>query len=276
MSISNRFSKCDGIFVSNQINFFMKSFKIKPHAPYIYSEDFIVRSYHVDLQRKLTLPKLCSFFQDIAGNHTVACGVGWDVLQQEELFWVLSRLHISVKQYPLWEEKIKINTWSNGLQGLMAIRHFQVLDNQGNELVRAISSWVMVSSQTRRIVRADEYMRDFPLNDVWLFDNAPGKIDALSSPLNKGNNPVQFTETDMNFHMNNVSYIERIMNSYDFDFLTKNRIHEFEINFLKEAVPGDNLSVEQQQLDDNSFLNSIVRASDNADLVRTKIEWGEG
>ncbi len=273
MSISNRFSKCDSIFVTNQHHYFMQTFKIKPDAPRVYSEEIVIRSYHVDLQRKLTLSKLCSFFQEIAGNHTVACGVGWDVLQQEELFWVLSRLQIDVNTYPVWEDKIKINTWSNGLNGLMAIRHFQVEDEHGNELVRAISSWLMVSSKTRRLVRADEYMRDFPLNDKWLYEHAPGKIEALSNPVKMTESNVQFTETDMNFHMNNVSYIERIMNSYDFDFLLENRIKEFEINFLKEAVPGDILGVGYQKSGDTTFLNNIVRVTDNNEMVRTKIEW---
>jgi hypothetical protein len=42
---------------------------------------------------------------------------------------------------------------------------------------------------------------------------------------------------------------------------------------LKEALPGDLLFVQQQQLSQLYFLNNIVRQSDSAEMVRTQIEW---
>ncbi|MDA3817928.1 MAG: thioesterase [Prolixibacteraceae bacterium] len=249
------------------------TFDILPEAPLIYSEDFTIRSYHVDVNCKLTLPKLCSFFQEIAGNHTVACGVGWDVLQRENVFWVLSRLKIDVDKYPEWQDKITIRTWSNGLEGLMAVRHFQVLNSKGKELIRAISLWLMVNTETRRLVKADEFMRDFPVNTERLYDENPGKIKPLKEPVSFDPVQVSFTETDMNKHMNNVNYIERIINSYGYDFLLENNIKHFEINFLKEAVPGDVLKVQQQSVENDKFMNNIVRVDDDAEMVRTLIEW---
>ena len=251
----------------------MSLFEIKHGSPKVYTEDFTIRSYHVDIHRKLTLPKLCSFFQDIAGNHTVTCGVGWEVLQRENIFWVLSRLKVEIKKYPDWEQTITIRSWSNGLTGIMAVRHFQVLSADGEELIKAISMWLTVDTATRRIVRPNDLMNDFPINDERLFENNPDKIDSLSNPVQFEPIPVSFTETDMNHHMNNVSYIDRIINSYDFEFLMNHQIKEFEINFLKEAKPGDLLKVQQQQLANNEFLNNIVCEGDQTEMVRTRIKW---
>lgn len=251
----------------------MSLFQIKSGAPTVYAEDFTVRSYHVDIHRKLTLPKLCSFFQDIAGNHTVACGVGWEVLQHENIFWVLSRLKIEVKKYPNWEQTITIRSWSNGLKGIMAVRNFQVLSAKGEELVKAISMWLTVDTASRRIVRSNDLMTNFPLKKERLFEANPDKIAALNEPVQFEPEPVSYTETDMNNHMNNVSYIDRIINSYDFDFLVNHQISEFEINFLKEAKPGDLLRVQQQPISDNEFLNNIVCDGDQTEMVRTRIKW---
>lgn len=251
----------------------MSTFSIIDDAPMVYAETFQIKSYHVDVHRRLTLPKLCSFFQDIAGNHTIACGVGWELLQQANIFWVLSRLKIEVNRFPEWRDEIIIRTWSNGLDGLMAIRHFQVINDKGDELVKAISSWVTVNTETRRLVRADDYMRDFPLNHVRLFDQNPDKLSAPEQGVVFNATPVQYTEVDMNMHTNNVSYIDRIINSYDFNFLIEHRIKNFEINFLKEALPGDILSVKQQQIAPLQFLNSIVSHPDSVEMIRTFIEW---
>ncbi|MDA3929879.1 MAG: thioesterase, partial [Prolixibacteraceae bacterium] len=250
-------------------------FKINSDAPLVYSEKFIVRSYHVDINRKLTLQKLCSFFQDIAGNHTVECGVGWEIMQAENVFWVLSRLKIEVTEYPEWRDEITIKTWSNGLDGLLAIRNFQVIDSSGNELVKALSSWLMVNTKTRRLVRPEGYMNDFPLCNDRLFTDNPGKIAALKEPINFDSSPVLYTETDMNQHMNNVSYIDRIINSFSIDFVTKHKLSEFEINFQKEAVPGEILNVQQQEIGNNEFLNSIVQSEKGKEMVRTKMKWNK-
>ena len=51
------------------------------------------------------------------------------------------------------------------------------------------------------------------------------------------------------------------------------QIKEFEINFLKEAKPGDLLKVQQQQLANNEFLNNIVCEGDQTEMVRTRIKW---
>lgn len=251
----------------------MTTFNIHPNAPLVYSEEFIIRSYHVDINRKLTIQKLCSFFQDIAGNHTVACGVGWEVMQQEQLFWVLSRLKIEVKKFPEWRDQITIRTWSNGLDGLLAVRHFQVLSEKEVELIKAVSMWLMVNTENRRLVRPQGYMHDFPLNTERLFDENPGKIKELSNPVRFEPAAVSFTETDMNRHMNNVSYIDRIINTFDFDFLMSHQISKFEINFLKEVVPGESIVVQCEKVSENSFLHNIVHEASGLEMVRTKMEW---
>lgn len=251
----------------------MTTFKIKPDAPLVYSEDFTIRSYHVDINRKLTIQKLCSFFQDIAGNHTVACGVGWEVMQDEKLFWVLSRLKINVTKYPEWRDQITIKTWSNGLDGLLAVRHFQVLSETGEELIKAISMWLMVNSETRRLVRANDYMRDFPLNSERLFESNPEKLEAVEVPVKFAVQAVSYTETDMNHHMNNVSYIDRIINTYEHEFLLSHQISDFEINFLKEAVPGELIFVQQQRISELESLHNIVQEEGGREMVRTRISW---
>lgn len=250
----------------------MTVFKITPDAPKVFTETFKIRSYHTDISQKLTIPKLCSFFQDIAGEHTVACGVGWDVLNDANLFWVLSRMKIEVKEMPTWEEEVTIETWSNGLDGIMAIRHFQVLNRNGEKLVKAISSWLLLDIKSRRITRPNQFMSDFPFHDKWLFEEAPERISKAKQLEVQNVSNVAFTEMDMNQHMNNVSYIERILNTYDYEFLLENEIAEFEINFLKEAKIHDEISV---LLDTsvNPNLAEIVTSDQKTEFIRASIKW---
>jgi acyl-ACP thioesterase len=180
-----------------------------------------------------------------------------------------------VLRFPVWRDKIKISTWSIKTDGLFAYRNFKVEDENGTLLVQAASMWLMVNTETRRLVRPGDYMRDFPLCTERLIDADPEKIPALNEPLFFEASKVSFTETDMNQHTNNVSYIERIINAYPFDFLVENQIFDFEINFLKEAVPGDMLSVGMEKVSESEFLNNLVR-DDGAEMVRTRMKWRAG
>ena len=183
----------------------MSAFQILPGSPIIFAENFTVRSYHVDLHQRLTIHKLCSFFQDIAGNHTVECGVGWDVMQQQQVFWVLSRMYIEVLSFPVWHDKISIKTWSMGTDGLYAYRNFRVENERGDVLIKASSMWLMVNTETRRLVRPGEYMENFPLCTDRLLDTDPEKIPSLEEPAFTGLSQVSFTETICNMHTNNVT-----------------------------------------------------------------------
>lgn len=253
----------------------MFKFDVLPNSPSIYTEQLRIRSYHTDVHRVLTIPKLCSFFQEVAGNHTVACGLGWEMMQEQSIFWVLSRLKIEVTRMPAWQELITIRTWSNGLTGLQAIRFFEVLDSDGQELVRAISMWVMMNTQTRRLVRPGEYMKDFPLCDDRLFEADPEKLPALENPEAFPAFAVSYTETDMNRHMNNVSYIDRVLNTFEFDFLKAHRMTHFEINFLKEARPGEEIGVNRQQTGPLNYLSNLATPNGTSEFVRTAMVFEE-
>lgn len=135
-------------------------------------------------------------------------------MHEENVFWVLSRLKIEIIKFPRWRDCITIQTWSNGLSGLFAIRNFQVLSETGEVLINAISSWLMVNTQSRRLVRADDFMHDFPVLYEQLFDQNPDKIEQLNSALGFIASNVEYNEIDMNYHVNNVSYIDRIINSF--------------------------------------------------------------
>jgi len=130
----------------------------------------------------------------------------------------------------------------------------------------------MVNTETRRLVRPGEYMRDFPLCKETVLEAEPEKIPALNDIVLFCSAKVSFTETDMNLHMNNVSYIERIINTFDVDFLMQHKMSEFDINFIKEAIPGDMLKVGKQVISETEFLNNLVR-EDGSEMVRTRMKW---
>ena len=94
------------------------SFKITT----VHSNKHTVRSYEVNWRSQMTMPAMMHLCQEIAFQHADMAGFGWNGMIEKQLFWVLSRMRMDILRYPVWNESIKISTWSVGGEGLQGYR----------------------------------------------------------------------------------------------------------------------------------------------------------
>ncbi|WP_346856770.1 acyl-ACP thioesterase domain-containing protein [uncultured Draconibacterium sp.] len=237
-----------------------------------YKQHLTTKSYFVNRFGKLSTSFLFWQIQDIAWEHAELLGFGFDNLKKEQQFWVLSRLLVKIKRRPNWGEKFTVETWPVGTEGLLALRDIEFIDEKGESIIQATTSWLVLDAQTKRIIRLDD-LKDIPLNGERVLDQTAGKVKAPISEQEVTFTPALFNEIDINQHFNSGRYLERIIDSYDFDFHEKNELTEFEINFAKEGVPSDWLGVKKQYLDKNNHLCSVIRKSDGAELIKARLNW---
>ncbi|PIF05406.1 MAG: hypothetical protein CSA36_07065 [Draconibacterium sp.] len=232
------------------------------------------KSYFINRFGKLSTSYLFYQMQEIAWEHANLLGLGFDKLQKEHQFWVLSRLLVKINRRPEWKEHFSLETWSRGTDGFYGYRDFNFVDDADNNIIQATSSWLVLNIKTKRIVRLSEF-DNFPKYTESVFDGNAGKVKAPQSDQELLFTPVLFNEIDINQHFNTGRYLERIIDSYSFDFHEKYELEELEVNFLKEGLPDDRLAVKMQISDNGSHLCSVVREKDHADLVRARLKWRE-
>lgn len=229
-------------------------------------------SYFINRFGKLSTSFMFYQMQDIAWQHATKLGFGYDHLKEDGQFWVLSKLWVKIGRRPEWGEDFTLETWSRGTDGFFGYRDFNFVDQAGSNIIQATSSWLVLDARTKRIVRLNDFS-NFPEYGESVFRENAGKVNVPESDAKLHFTPVGFTEIDINQHVTSGRYIERIINSYNFDFHKENRLIEFEVNFLKEGLPSDNLAVKKQELDNINHLCSLVRESDGADLIRARLVW---
>ncbi|MBN2637330.1 MAG: hypothetical protein JXR61_13740 [Prolixibacteraceae bacterium] len=230
------------------------------------------KSYFINRFGKLSTSYLFYQMQEIAWEHATILGFGYDNLQKEQQFWVLSRLLVKINRRPEWKENFTLETWSRGTDGFYGYRDFNFVDESGNPIIQATSSWLVLDLKSRHIVRLSD-VENFPKYEESVFGENAAKVKSPKSDEELQFTPVLFNEIDINQHFNTGRYIERIINSYDFNFHEEKELVEFEINFIKEGLPTDNLAVKRQNIDEFSHLCSVVRESDGAELVRARLVW---
>mgnify|MGYP005838517873 CR=1 FL=1 len=223
------------------------------------SYDFEVQSYHSDINSNISLHQLFLFLQECAWAHAQENNFGYSFVERENALWVLSRVLIRISKFPQWEDAIQIKTWPKDPLGLFAYRDFEV--RIGEEVVaRVVSSWLVLDKNTRRPRRLSDF--EF-MNAEFLTQ------DAIKYTLEKiiisqkmeciAERKVQWSDIDVNAHVNNATYVRWVM-----DAISQKRQDlpkDFEINYLRE------LSIHQ---------DFQVLLSENKNIVFVKIIDSKG
>lgn len=237
----------------------------------VYNREYRIKSFDVDLNKKLKLSRLFHLFQESAYRHASILNFGYQDLKEKNQFWVLARVRVEFLQFPRWDDKIKIVTWHKGARRLFALRDFQIVDSDGNILINASSSWLVVNLDSKRPVRINKIM-----------NNAKSKrtVNALQSELNKIHIPdsikqintinVRYSDIDLNNHVNNAKYLEWMMNNINIEIIQANKIKSLDVNFLKETVYNDQVDIYQYREDKQIY--SLFR-NGSKDVFRGKLTF---
>lgn len=204
-----------------------------------FHKDFEVRSYQVDPDGKLSLTALSNLFQEIAWRHADSASFGRN-LQEQDLSWILSRIDIKCENLPSWGESIKVYTAGRGVDKLFAFREFLITNPEGEVLVRAMSSWVLMNVVTKRIFRPEDALPANLFDPTEKPDWQPEKIRLKGELVTSEKLKVRYSDLDLNNHVNNTSYVRWVEN-----ILRENKCNTlpFLINYQAECVMGDELDI---------------------------------
>jgi len=231
----------------------------------------IICSYDVDPHQTVRLPALCRFMQEIAYHHAEHLGLGHSFLAAQGMGWVLARQRIAVNQLPKWGDRIHIRTWPSGRDRLFFHRDFEITLS-GRRVLIASNAWSLIDIEKRERVHPDHYLRaDIPESES-LFDERPARLKSCSDTGGE-TLLVTYGDLDLNGHVNNVRYIEWVLNSLPLGFHEMHTVKEMECNYLAEAVYGQTLSVYSGETGPRQF-DHLIKAGD-LELFRARSNWSE-
>jgi acyl-ACP thioesterase len=204
-----------------------------------FKKDFEVGSYQVHPSGHISLCSLADLFQEIAWKHADSEGFGRTLLDANQM-WVLSRFEIQVSQFPSWGDKVQLFTGGRGAARAFAFREFMVWNEQEEVVARAMSSWLLVHTETKRILKPElvlpPQLFDPSKAPIW----QPEKLQALGPVLDTRELVVQYSDLDVYHHVNNTSYIRWVENLLAEKGVFPSNIS---INYLAECKEGQTVSL---------------------------------
>jgi acyl-ACP thioesterase len=238
----------------------------------VWREKFQVRSFDTDLNRKMRISSLCSYFQEVAGKHATHLDVGYKYVQQAGMVWVLSRLFININQLPEWGQEFNLETWPLGNERVFYRRDYR-LDNGQDTLVSATSYWILLDLKTRR-------PKVVPLNEEVLKANTgrysmqiPSDGFSVVTSEETEIHPVRYSDLDQNRHVNNARYVEWIFDFLNQEILETRTPAFFAIEYKQEVKAGDRvlLRMERTENDRLTFAVEGTLEGTNQLCLRSKI-----
>jgi medium-chain acyl-[acyl-carrier-protein] hydrolase len=240
-------------------------------------ENFLIRAYEIDTAGILSVPALCNYMQEIAGNHARALGVGFEALLRQNMIWVLSRLYLQIETLPRWSENISIETWPAVADGKFALRDFLFHNAQDQIFGRATTSWMVLDMKQRKSIALPQSVHQI---------ERPEKERALIDPFVKlppleridwqSNYQVRLSDLDLNFHVNNVSYIRWALDAIPLPIWRSWQLYSLEISFRAESHLDEIVTIRIGQLDDKGELvlqQCLIRETDQQELAAVRTRW---
>ncbi len=227
----------------------------------VFAEEHSLEYSDYDIHDFVFPSSFLEMFQDIAGNHSERLGCGYETMKAKDLMWILARNRLDILGNPKVAEKLKVTTIVKRPIGLQFERELAIEGTKSGELyVTGLSVWVVSNLKTRRLVRPAgiAYPDSFPYKET----RYQKGLLALPELDNGGMKPyeykVGFSDLDHNRHMNNCRYATALLDAISPK--EGQRLSFLEIDYEKEVLEGDTLSIFLGKQDDGSYLAKALRS----------------
>ena len=214
---------------------------------------FRVTSADTDMYSRIRPGSLVNFLIQSAIDSADSLGFGYGDIGKQNLFWVLSRITMEIYRPLLWKETVEVETWPKNVEKLLYLRDFLLRDGDGTVVLRAVSGWLAVDVEEKRIKKIKGIDKDYFkfLRDKHAVSEPPEKLP----PVNDGegfNITAQYCDIDLNKHVTTTRYVDWIMNSFTPEFHLSHYPQKLSLNLMKETKAGETIRL-VRGVNDNKY-----------------------
>ncbi len=208
----------------------------------VFKTTYPIDAVHLDRFGRAKPSALLMFAQEAAGGHCLALSLDWDTLAKRNLFWAVIRHKVHISRLPVAGDVLTVETWPMPTTRVAFPRSTVAYDQNGQEVFRSISIWVLMDMQKRTMVLPGK-------SGVELTGLIRG--NELSVPANlhpallekQSCRQVVFSDLDRNGHMNNTRYLDWLSDLLPSAFHAEHPVREFTVCYLSEAKEGELLEL---------------------------------
>lgn len=197
--------------------------------------------HDVDYNGVAKTSSIMKYIQTAAQCQLTEGGMSYDNLRKMGRAFILSRVKLEVLRPLRAYAPLTAVTYPCESRGYSFLRCY-ALESDGEVVARAISVWALIDTETRGLVKVNDFnlgLPTLPQNGLVL-----SAMKLPSSLTDIGGYGVHYGDVDQNRHMNNTKYPDMFSN---FLPLEGKMIRSITINYSSEAQIGEKLRVQRAE-----------------------------
>ena len=209
----------------------------------MYQKSYVVSNNDVDKYFRLKIPAIFRYFQDVALLATESKGVDSISLSKRNIDWVITRMTVQIKRLPKCDEEIVVCTHPGKDMAMLYPRYFYIMDAKGEIIVSSSSIWALIDNSTRKVIVDRDVISKLPPES---YDCQPDLPEKLAESPNKRfveKRTIHYSDLDFNSHMNNVRYVELLMDVHDTAFYDAHSVKRITLNYMRELKEKEAVDV---------------------------------
>jgi len=158
--------------------------------------------------KELRMDSILKIFQEAAITHSSSVGYTTDSYMGCGSIWMHNRNLFKVSRLPDYSEKLKVKTWSRGIEKFKGFRNYEIYAND-KKCIAGSSIWIYLNIDKRRPVRpSPDMIRKYDSEDVPVFNDKIKRLtfkepESIDAEITVQLRPADF---DVNGHVSNVTY----------------------------------------------------------------------
>ena len=243
----------------------------------IFNQKFPVKYGDIDFFGYASVMSIFNNFQEIGFNHADMLAQKYNGKREFSFAVVWTKLKLIMERLPKWKEALTYSSWISPLikNSRIAVRNFVIQDSQDKQIGYGYGSMVFFDMIKRKSIEIPEELLLYPTHDNSLGNHEFSKLDAISKFDHQITIKTRYTDLDIYRHVNNVRYINWVIDSMPLDILKKKKCYETEIHFLNEARNGITINSNTKILTENEKItaNHELISEDGKSIARIKTIW---
>jgi acyl-ACP thioesterase len=241
-----------------------------------FEKQFELRYFEMNSFGEALSTTILTLLEETASDHCYSINHSLYDLEKQNIGWVLLSGVMKMERYPKYKEKITIRTWLSSYSLVKGFRENIIYDEQGKIIGVAKGQWVFFDILRRRPTRIYDGIKE-----KWSFypeECIQYDIKKKIEPIDHGKLTKEFRvnrfDIDSNQHVNNIRYLQWMMESIPNEVIDNYYLHAIDGRFIAEAQYGDTIiSFTERDVSNNSFVHSIKNQDNNTFCAAARTIW---
>lgn len=225
-----------------------------------YTEQFRVMDCDCDMNHRLTPGAFLRMAQQISTDQCESIGMNDEFYRQNHAVFLLAKLALKMERTPRGGEVLTLVTMPEQCKRAVYKRVTEARDEKGERVALLDSRWVLVDTDTRRILR-----RPPEAFEIGRFaEEVPFTLDVtIPKPAEtepSGKVTATYSRCDTNGHMNNTRYADAAADALPLDVLTDGEVKSMVISYHNELPAGQSAELVRGRTEDGGWYVAGQRA----------------